>query len=332
MPTIYDVARHAGVSAATVSRVLNGRATVDAALVERVRAAVDELGYRRNSLARNLRRSSTTLWAVIISDVENPFFTSLVRGIEDVAQEAGYSVVLCNSDENLDKEAAYITAVLGEQVAGVIISPASETATDVTDLLKGGTPVVAVDRRPRARGIDTVLVDNVQGAYEATAHLLEQGYERVACLTGPEGATTADQRLEGYCNALRSHGYEYSPSLVCRADFRERGGFEATLSLLDGDPCPDGLFVANNLMTVGALEALAQRRLSTPQDLGLVCFDEIPWADLIRPSLTTVAQPAYEIGRRAGELLARRIADPTRPAGALMLSTELKARESSSRP
>ncbi|WP_129669000.1 LacI family DNA-binding transcriptional regulator [Phytoactinopolyspora endophytica] len=329
MATIYDVARRAQVSAATVSRVLNGRETVDPALAERVLAAVGELGYRRNAVARNLRKQQTSLWAVIISDVENPFFTSMVRGIEDVASAAGCSVVLCNSDENPEKESRYIAVALGEQMAGVIISPSSDRVEDLNLLSSSGCPVVMVDRELKGVRGDAVLVDNENGAEEATAHLVEQGYERIACITGPQRASTATERLRGYRNALEAAGRRANDTLIRMANFRADGGHDAMASLLDEQQPPDAVFVTNNLMTVGALECLVERRLDIPGDVALVGFDEVPWADLVRPSITTVAQPTYEEGRAAAELLARRIAEPDRALTRQILRTSLRVRASS---
>ncbi|WP_166354750.1 LacI family DNA-binding transcriptional regulator [Phytoactinopolyspora limicola] len=333
MATIYDVARHADVSAATVSRVLNGRGSVDPTLTERVLAAVAELGYRRNAVARNLRKQQTSLWAVIISDVQNPFFTSMVRGIEDVASAAGCSVVLCNSDENPEKESKYIGVALSEQMAGVIISPSSDRTEDFNLLPDSGCPVVMVDRQVKGVRCDSVLVDNEHGAEEATTHLIEQGYERIACITGPRRLSTAAQRLRGYRNAFKAAGRPVDESLIRAADFREHGGHDAMAALLDAaGPAPDAVFVANNLMTVGAMECLAERGRVIPDDIALVGFDEIPWADLVRPSITTVEQPTYEEGRAAAELLAHRIANPDRALTQQTLKTTLRVRASSTRP
>ncbi|MEV0616324.1 LacI family DNA-binding transcriptional regulator [Nonomuraea sp. NPDC050404] len=325
MPTIYDVAREAGVSAATVSRVLNGRRTVDPEMVARVLTAVRELGYRPNAVARNLRRSRTTLWAVIISDIGNPFFTATVRGIEDVARQAGYSVVLCNSDEDPVKEETYVTAALSEQMAGVIIS-SSGSVKAARNLLDSPVPVVAIDRQLPRGAVDTVVVDNEAGARAATRHLQEAGYTKIACITGPEGVSTADLRLRGYTEALSAE------PVVVRADFREKGGYDAMASLLSSGSRPDAVFVANNLMTVGALRCLTDRGVEVPAEMGLVGFDEIPWADLVRPSLTTVAQPTYELGRMAARLLVDRIATPSAQPATVVLPAELLPRQSSARP
>lgn len=330
MATIYDVARRAEVSPATVSRVANGHANVDPALAERVRNAMRELDYRPNAVARNLRRSRTTLWAVIISDIGNPFFTSLVRGVEDVAQQAGYSVVLCNSDEHPGKEGQYVDAALAEQMAGVIISPAGK-ANHVNRLVDARVPVVAIDRQQSGAYVDTVLVDNEHGAYLATTHLIESGYQRIACVSGPAGVFTATRRLRGYRRALEEQGRPYQEELVRHGDFREEGGYRAMASFLGLRPRPDALFVANNLMTVGAVECLVDSRITMPDEMGVVGFDDVPWAHLVRPSLTTVAQPTYELGREAAALLTQRIADPERPPTTITLETKLQIRDSSLR-
>ncbi|MFI1197811.1 MULTISPECIES: LacI family DNA-binding transcriptional regulator [unclassified Micromonospora] len=330
MTTIYDVARRARVSPATVSRVLNGRASVDPELAARVRQATQELEYRPNAVARSLRRSRTSLWAAIISDIGNPFFTSMVRGVEDVAQEAGFSVVLCNGDENPEKEASYVAAALAERMAGVIISP-SGRPTLINRLVEAGIPVVVIDRQPRGIAVDTVLVDNTHGAELATTHLIDNGYRRVACITGPRRISTAIQRLRGYQRALRLRDRSVSEQLVRHADFRRDGGYQAMSSLLDASEPPDAVFVANNLMTVGAVECLVDRGVDVPARCGIVGFDEIPWAHLVRPSLSTVAQPTYDLGRAAAVMLTERIADPAKAPSTVVLPTELRVRDSSSR-
>jgi LacI family transcriptional regulator len=330
MATIYDVARRAEVSPATVSRVVNGHANVDPVLAARVRDAMRELDYRPNAVARNLRRSRTSLWAVIISDIGNPFFTSLVRGVEDVAQRAGFSVVLCNSDEDPAKEDQYVSAALSEQMAGVIISP-SGRATHVNRLSEARVPVVVIDRQLRGARVDTVLADNEHGAELATTHLVENGFRRIACITGPRRISTAMQRLRGYRRALKSADLPVDDELIRYADFRSDGGYRAMASLLAEGPRPDAVFGANNLMTVGLMECLVDSSVAVPGEMGVVGFDDVPWANLVRPSLTTVAQPTYELGRAAAELLADRITTPNRRPSTVTLHTKLQVRDSSSR-
>lgn len=300
--TIGDVARRAQVSPATVSRVFNGTSAVAADKEARVRAAVAELDYEPFGPARALRQQRVRVWAVIIADVENPFFTSVVRGIEDVAYSRGYRLVLCNSDENLAKETGYVDIAIRERMAGVVIAAASTTETKVDRLTRDGVPVVAIDRWMKGRDLHSVMVDNRSGAREATRHLLES-WSRVGCVIGPARVSTSNERLDGYRQALSEGGYRFDRSLVRRADFREDGGYKATRTLLELPSPPDALFVANNLMTLGALHAIQDLGLRVPEDIGVVGFDDSPAADLMRPRLTVVAQPTYEIGRVAGELL-----------------------------
>lgn len=330
MPTISDVAAMAGVSTATVSRALNGKATVAPDLVARVTDAARTLGYQPNGPARNLRRQETAVLALVISDVENPFFTAIARGVEDVAHRQGYSVVLCNSDENADKERRYIDVAIQERVAGVILSPTG-LATNVDVLAASGTPVVAVDRPLPDRPSDTVLVDTRFAARDATAHLLAQGYARVGCVTGPSGVRTADDRLDGYRDALRAAGHRTPAKLVRRAEYKAAGARAAALDLLAQADRPDALLVANSAMAIGVLAALGELGLRPGRDVGVVAFDDAPWTALLDPPLTVVAQPAYEIGQIAAQLLLARIADSTRAAAVTTLEARLVERASSRR-
>lgn len=330
MATISDVAARAGVSTATVSRALNGKSTVDPTLAERVRKAAAELGYHANGPARNLRRQETAVLALIISDVENPFFTSLARGVEDMAQTAGYSVVLCNSDEDAEKERRYIDVALQERVAGVVLSP-SGASTSVDVLRRRGTPVVAVDRPLGEAAGDQVLVDTRLAAREATAHLIAAGYRRIGCVTGPAGIRTADDRLAGYRDALRSAKGQRGSRLVRHAEYRAAGARQATLALLDEPEPPDALLVANSAMAIGVLEALSERGILLGAEVGMVAFDDVPWARLIDPALTVVAQPAYELGTVAAQLLLARIGDSSRAPTTVTLGARLVERGSSRR-
>ncbi|HEY0473280.1 MAG TPA: LacI family DNA-binding transcriptional regulator [Kribbella sp.] len=330
MPRISDVAARAGVSTATVSRALNGKATVDRDLVARVQQAAEELGYRPNGPARNLRRQEAAVVALIISDVENPFFTAIARGVEDVAHEVGYSVVLCNSDESAEKENRYIDVAIQERVAGVILSPTGTTSS-VEKLAARGTAFVAVDRPLPNQESDVVLVDTRLAARQATAHLIAQGYERIGCITGPVGVRTADDRLAGYRDALRTAKLRSSTKLVRRTEYKAAGAHQAAQELLDQAEPPDALLVANSAMAVGVLQALHEHGTRPGKEVGLVAFDDAPWAALVDPPLSVVAQPAYEIGTVAARLLLARIADNTRPATTTTLGARLIERGSSHR-
>ncbi len=324
---ITDVARAAETSPATVSRVLNGTGGVSPDLKARVLKAASMLGYVPCGSARALRRQHTSVWAAIVSDIENPFFTAVVRGIEDVARQAHHRLVLCNSDEDLEREAAYIDVAIAERMSGVVIAVASDKESNVAPLIAQHVPIVAVDRSA-GRDVDAVVVDNRLGAEEATRHLIDFGSRRVACITGPARVNTANERLEGYRRAIAAAGMTVDEDLIQRADFKESGGHQAALSLLTSRNPPDALFIANNPMAAGALRAMRELGLSIPKDVALVAFDDSPWTTLTSPQLSVVAQPAYEIGRVAAELLATA---GNRSARTIVLSPRLIVRESSMR-
>jgi LacI family transcriptional regulator len=328
VPKITDVARIARVSPATVSRVLNGSSGVSKDLAARVHKAATDLGYVPFSSARALRRQHTRVWAAIVSDIENPFFTAVVRGIEDVARRVQHRLVLCNSDEDLEREAAYLDVAIAERMAGVVIAVASSRESSVKSLVENEIPVVAVDRAA-GRDIDAVMVDNHLGAEEATRHLVENGSKRVACITGPTRVNTANERLEGYRTALEQCGRKAEADLIRRADYKEAGGHDAALSLLMSRRPPDALFIANNPMAAGVLRAIRELGLSVPKDVAIVAFDDSPWCALTSPQLSVVAQPAYEIGRVAAELLAT--AGDKSTTRKIVLTPRLIPRESSIR-
>jgi LacI family transcriptional regulator len=329
--TIREVAAAAGVSVATVSRVLNGTGNVDPALTARVHAVTTALGYRPSGVARSLRVQQTRVVGLVISDIRNPFFTDAVRGIEDRVAADGLSLVLCNSDEDVDKETGYLDLVLEERMAGAIVSPASRDETRFTTLLERGVPVVAIDREAAHEHVDTVLVDNVRGGELATAHLIAGGYERVAVVTGPPRTTTGSDRLEGWRRATVAAGRVVDAELIRHADFKEAGGYAAAFELLASAARPDAFFVANNLMTVGVLAAVADAGLRVPEEVGVVGFDDMSWARLLRPALTTIAQPTYELGRVAADLLVQRIAGRHDPPERIVLEPTLEVRESARR-
>ncbi|WP_455771908.1 LacI family DNA-binding transcriptional regulator [Streptomyces malaysiensis] len=331
--TIHDVARAAGVSPATVSRVFNGGKVTPARALS-VQEAAAALGFAPNRVARSLRKQRSSVIALIIPDIENPFFTSLARGVEDAAQRTSLSVVLCNSDEDTEKERRYLEVALGEQMAGVIVAAASYDETDLGPLTDRGVPVVAVDRRPRDAEVDAVRVDNHHGGEVATRHLLQAGYRRIACITGPEGASTSEQRLAGHRAALSAaQGSAAAADNTCirHADFRVEGGRVAMRELLALPEPPDAVFVANNLMTIGVLDALGEAG-RTPPGVGVLSFGDVPWASLVRPSLTAVELPSYELGRTAADLLLQRRDGSLSPVQTVVLRTKLLVRESTAGP
>ena len=323
MATIYEVAALAGVSPATVSRVFNGM-NVSAEKSKLVRKAADELKFTPNRTARTLRKRNSEVLALVIPDIENPFFTSLARGVEDVAHAAGYSVVLCNSDGDREKEAKYLDIAVSEDMGGVIIAAADEHS-NVDNLLARGRPVVAVDRSPHGVEVDAVTVDNRAGGRAATQALFDQGYRRVACITGPADVETAILRADGWRSATTAAKVAYRPEdYLLNADFRVDGGRDAMRTLLSMPEPPDAVFVANNLMSVGALQVLIERR-QMPPAVGMASFGDLPFAALAPAGITVVHLPARHLGVTAATMLLERIRGDKQPARTVVLRNTLSA-------
>ena len=326
--TIKDVAKLAGVSVATVSRVVSNHNYVRAEVRWRVQKAIAELNYRPNRVARSLRAQSSKFIGLIISDIENPFYTSLVRAVEDVAYARQYSLLLCNSDEDPEKERIYIEFMRDEQVAGVIASPTAENMTSLQVLLDAKIPVVAVDRRAKLTPVDTVMLDHARSAYLLAKHLVEQGHTRIGTVIGNTTTTSGRERKRGFLKALKEAGVKPDPTLMREVKPVEETGFQATLDLLSLPHPPTALFTGNNLLTVGALKAIQHKRLRLPKDISIVGHDELPWMSLLAPGITVVAQPVYDVGRQAVELLMARINGDTQPPREVKLEPTLIVRQS----
>lgn len=329
MKTLKDVAKAAGVSIATVSRVLNNHEYVSEQTRHKVLSAVEALDYRPSRLAVGLRTGRSRIIGLIISDIGNPYFTSVVRGIEDVAYASGYSMILCNSDEDPEKEELYINVFLDSAISGAIIACANEESVSGGKLLQADIPIVAMDRRMINFDVDTVVTNNIQGAYDAVVHLIEQGHQRIGFIGGPLYTTTGKERWEGYKKALMENDLEAFPELIKEGDFKQTSGYKAACQFLDEEDPPSAMFVANNLMTLGALNAIHEKGLRIPSDIAIVGFDDLPWAQSLDPPLTAIEQPVYELGRTAANLLLKRITDLERPTVNISLDTKLIVRRSS---
>lgn len=327
-PTIKQVAEDAGVSIATVSRVLTGSGGVSQDLEKRVRQAVRALDYQPNRVARNLRRRMTRMIGVVISDIQNPFFTSVVRGIDDVLHSADYTFLLGNSDEQQSREQIYLATLRAEGSAGIIFAPSSNDGEAYRSIMDTGVPVVAIDRELAGLPIDMVVVDNQGGSRAAVAHLIGLGHRRIGFVGGPRQISTALQRLHGYQQEIEAAGLPLVANLICDADFRQSGGYHAMQTLLQQPEPPTAVFVANNLMTLGVLEAIHAQGLRIPYDMAVVGFDDMAWATSLQPPLTAVAQPTYEMGALAARLLLERLVEPARPAQHIVLDTRLMVRSS----
>jgi DNA-binding LacI/PurR family transcriptional regulator len=315
---------------ATVSRAISRPDMVNGETRQRVEAAVRELGYRPSRVARRLRvaQGLSDLVGLVIPDLQNPFFADLARGVEDVAARHGYTVLIGNSDESVEKETRYLNVMRAEAVDGIILPPSCEGRSAAVDLARAGVPLVCVDRRLDRAKVDTVLVDNVRGAIEATEHLIAHGHRRIGYLEGKQGVSTTRERLEGYRSALARHGIAEDPALVLSGDSRPESARRLTTQLLQSPERPTALLVGNGMMTIGVLEAIHDLGLRIPEDVAVIGYDDMPWARALTPALTVVRQPGYELGSRAMELLRQRIREPERSITTVMLQPDLVVRGS----
>ena len=331
MSRITEVADHAGVSAMTVSRVLNNSGYVSAATRQRVELAIAELGYVPNALARQLRSKRTKMLALVVSDISNPFFTTIARGVEDAASARGFAVMFCNTDESDEEEARYVRLLVERQVDGVLLVPAENAAASLRLLRTHKIPVVVLDRRA-SRRVDNVRCDSEAGAYALASHLIELGHRRIAVLTGRRGISTSIDRVAGVRRALAEAGLTLDESLV------RYGGFNfGNMNLADGrrmtrevlqatDDAPTAIFAANNFIAFGAVRAL--RELGLQHKVALVGFDDVTLADMVDPGITVIRQNPYELGRKAAELLFARMQGHTGETEVVVLPTELLVRGS----
>lgn len=305
--------------------MLNDSAVVTDARRQRVLDAIAELNYRPSRIASNLRRRQRArMIGVLVSDIENPHFAELVRAIEDVASQSGYRVLLCNTDEREEKQDDYLSVLVAERVAGVILSPTNPAAPGISELLDHGTAVVAVDRSVTDPRADAVLVDNVAGTAAATEHLLDGGHTQVGFVGGPPHVETAVLRRVGYERAMREAGL--APCAV-DGSFRIEGGEEATERLLASGSF-SALVTANNLITIGALRALRARELRVPESVALVAVDDPFWSELVEPPLTTLAQPVRQLAETAVSLLLERLEGERWESKRLVLDFTLRVRGS----
>jgi LacI family transcriptional regulator, fructose operon transcriptional repressor len=327
MVSIKDVAATAGVSTATVSRVLANKPHVRREVRDHVMKVVKALNYSPNRVARNLRSRKSSIIGLIVSDIENPFFQRVSRAVEDTAHEQGYSVMLCNNDESPEKEKRYLRLLRDENVAGVILSPTHRTAAHFAEISFFKIPLVVIDRRVVTDGVDNILIDNPNAAHSIVSHLIAHGYQRIGAIFGA-GSTTGQERREGYLRAIQDHGLERSADLVNFVGPREVDGYRATMALLQLSKPPDAILTSNSMLAAGSLRALREKMVAIPDQIAFASFDETTWTRLIVPALTVIEQPTYEIGRTATEMLIKRIQDPTRSHREVILKAKLIVRQS----
>ena len=328
MTTIHEVALRAGVSAATVSHVINGTRFVSDEARQRVTAAMDELDYRPNTLARSLRRGRTQTIGLILPDSSNPFFAEIAHGIEQAAFARGYNVILCNTDGNIHKERLYLHLLADKQVDGVLLDTEAHDPQALRSYLPAHLPVVLVDRDFADNPFDVVLADSLQGAQEAVAYLIGQGHRRIACMSGPQNLLSAAQRREGYSHTMNQAGLEIRPEWIYPGAFRPDVGRQGARQLLKLQPAPTAIFACNDMLAIGALRAATDLGLHVPDDFSVVGFDDVEMASFTSPTLTTIAQPKQEISRRAVERLIQKIGAPAEGGVRELVPTRLILRES----
>lgn len=331
MSTIADVAKRAGVSKMTVSRVVNNSGYISQETRERVEQAIDELGYVPNVLARGLRFKKTRTIALVLTDITNPFFTTIARGVEDTASEQGFSVMFCNTDESEDDEAEYLNVLVQKQVDGLLLVPARCSPRSITYLRDHNVPFVVLDRWIPGESVDVVRSDSEQGAYQLVRHLIELGHRHIAILSGPPEVTTSSDRVKGARRALAEAGIEGSG--IYYGEFTQQGGYHMLKNALAAAPHLTAVFAANNFIAIGALRALMEAGRRVPDDISVVTFDDSPALAVIDPFLTVANQSAYEMGRRATALLLARLAgEGANTPQEIILPTELIVRKSSGPP
>lgn len=301
--TIHDVAEEAGVSVATVSHVINDTRYVSPELTKNVEDAMEKLGYRRNSVARSLKTQKTHTIGLIVSDISNPFFSELLRGVENVSTAESYSLIISNTDETIEKEELYLDVLQQKQVDGFIIAPTGKTDGKLKGLFNRDIPFVFVDRKIDNIAAPSVLSKNIAGSKKATSHLIEKDHTKIGVVSGLESVTTTRERIKGYKESLSQHGISFNTCLVEKGNSQVQGGYEAAINLLEKDNSPTAIFSTNNLMTIGAMRAIKSKGIECPEEVALVGFDDFEWADIFEPTLTTVAQNPRKIGAKAANIL-----------------------------
>ncbi|MGX1312261.1 LacI family transcriptional regulator [Streptomyces calvus] len=330
MASIKDVAAEAGLSVATVSRALNGHPSVSPAARRRVLAAVEALGYRPNAVARSLRTDQTRTLGLVISDVMNPYFTELARSVEEEARALGYSVIIGNADERPELQDHHVTTLLDRRIDGLLLSPTDGGSPRMLDAAPAGTPMVFVDRWIPGVDVPVVRSDGQTAVRDLVAHLYRLGHRRLAIIAGPAATTTGRERVDAFRAALRAHGLELPDAYIGQGDFQADSGRRVTEGFLDLAEPPEVVFAADNLMALGALDALRARGLRVPDDIALAAFDDIPWFVHTDPPVTAIAQPTGALGRAAVRALVDRIEG--RPGESVTLPARLVVRRSCGEP
>ena len=326
VPTIYDVAKRAGVSTYTVSSVINRSAYVSPELTERVNRAVAELEYTPNLLARGLQTRKTKTIAMLIPDIGSPFYAKVVRGVEDRLRGAGYSLMLGNTYNDSQEQDRYLSVFRSQQADGFVVFISAGDETEAARMVKAKRPMVFAGRTPRTFDADTVTADNVKGTRLMIEHLIAEGHKNIAIVVGQRGMSASSDRVEGWRRTMRKHKLAAPPTYVGEGDWTADTGYTVAKRLLELTPRPTAIFAGNFLMMTGVLRAIRDRGLRCPADVQVASSDDSEWLDVFDPPISTVIQPTYSMGERAADLLLKRIEHPTRRFEKIVLSPELHLR------
>ena len=331
---IRNIAKHLGVSLSTVSSVINGRGYVSPEMRERVTHYLREVDYQPNYVARSLRRQETRIIGLIVPDLTNSFYSRISRGAEDFLLSSDYQLIVADSREDWARQQNYLMSFCRMKTDGILLvpSPASDEQIASIPALVRGQPLVYLDRSPIGQSVDSVLIDNQKASFTATQHLIDKGHRRIAILTEPLNLLCAADRLEGYRSALAANGIAKNPDWIHDGRNTKDSAYQVGLKLLTGRERPTAAVICNNLMTLGFLDALRERKLDCPEQFSLIGFDECEWSQYVHPSLTVIQQPASEIGAAAAQLLLNRVAGATTdPPTTMLLGFQLIERASTAR-
>ncbi len=329
--TINDLAKRLNISASTVSRALRDHPDISKKTKDRVRAIASKTNYQPNLIAQSLQNKRSNNIGVIVPEIRNTFFSTVISGIEDVAYEAGFTIMVCQSNDTFERETINTRALAANRVAGMLVSTSQETIdfSHLKNVIRQGLPIILFDRVVEELKVSKVIVDDFNGAYQAVTHLIETGRKRIAHLTGSNALYVGRKRREGYEAALRDHGLPIRPEYIIAGGYHEEDGRRGAEQLMKLDEMPDGLFAINDPVALGAFLYLQYHRIKIPEQIGIVGFSDNPNASLVRPALTTVHQPAYEMGKTAATLLLEILSgkSPVQEK-TVMLDTRLVIRES----
>jgi len=330
---IRDVAKKAGVAPITVSRCINDSGYCSPETRIRIEAAISELGFVPNRLASGLRSKRTKTIALVVTDITNPFFTTIARAVEDTAGEAGYTVIFSNTDEDPLKEKKYIQMLLEQRVGGIILVPAQSTPDSAAFIKQHETPIVILDRRIDNFKADFVRCDSEQGAYQLMSMLLSLGHRDIAILSGPVGVSTSEDRVAGCKRAISEAKAGNLNIQTFYGPFTQQSGYDMSIKVMAKHPRPTAIFAANNFIAIGALKALQAVNVRVPEDVAIVAFDDLPQALITFPFLTVASQPAYEMGKKAAEILLSKLSIENDTAfQEIVLPAEIIIRQSSGTP